>query len=129
MKIKTKKILAREFLFLLSSIILFFMITFLWLFLVNNNNKKINEIENNIEIVQNKLASQINLMEEKRTPEKEIEKMVKNSDEIKTINKLFSPNKIETTHKLQFRFTISKFMVIKFRTIIIDIKKWRNLDW
>lgn len=48
MKQTIKKNIAREFLFLLGSIIIFFVILFLWMFLKSRNHKKIDELQNEI---------------------------------------------------------------------------------
>jgi len=52
MKQTTKKIIAREYLFLLGSIILFFIILFLWMFLESRNDRKISEIQNEIATIE-----------------------------------------------------------------------------
>lgn len=48
MKQTVKKNIAREFLFLLGSTIIFFVILFLWMFLESRNDKKIDELQNEI---------------------------------------------------------------------------------
>lgn len=57
MKKLTKKIIAREFLFLLTSIVLFFTLLLLWVFLEKTTDTKIITITEKIEQTTNKLPS------------------------------------------------------------------------
>lgn len=53
MKIITKKVIAREFLWLLSSAVIFFIILFLWLYLHDRNIKKVEKIDLELSSISN----------------------------------------------------------------------------
>jgi hypothetical protein len=57
MKKSTKKIIAREFLFLLSSIVLFFIVILIWNSLNNSSNKEVETISTEIENIKRIIPS------------------------------------------------------------------------
>jgi hypothetical protein len=57
MKKSTKKIIAREFLFFLSSIVLFFIFILIWNSLINSSNKEVKTISAEIENIKKVIPS------------------------------------------------------------------------
>lgn len=119
MKVKFKKNVAREFLFLLGSTVLFFVLLFLWMFFENRNDNRVDELQNEIKSTRLELVNKIKSMEKKGELEKTIANMVQKSEENKKLTKL--EEELKKKENSFFSSSIYDKDVIELGILIISI--------